>query len=194
MINNQYVKELCLYPELIDYLVKLGNEWITQEWIDAPAPVALKNSDDFPLYIKGHPMLEEFQKRHPTLKNFIKLMKIEPGICPPHIDGMRECTLNIPVHNCTNETLTRFYENYKVVDEKWLDSFGAAGPKLWKSNKYIKHIEGGELIYQFSLTQPALMNTQIPHDIINQSNDYRIIWSWTLDGSFEQAKEEFTYV
>lgn len=194
MIDNRYVKELPEGLLDLEFFINLGNRWITSEWIDAPAPVALKYSDENPVMVDDYDYLKSFRSKHPNLKPFIKLMKIEPGLCPAHIDTQRECTLNIPVYNCNEGTLTRFYKNYTPVKEKWLESFGSHGPKKWYSNEYITYIEGGEVAYKFSLTRPALMDTQTPHDILNTTNDYRLIWSWTLDGSFEDAAKDLIYV
>lgn len=194
MINNKYVVELELDDTLINFLVELGKKWITPDWINAPAPVALGFTDRNILKVDEHEILNEFRKRHPNLKPFIKLMKFEAGNIPAHIDAQRDCTLNIPVHNCNSGTKTRFFKNYKPVEEKWLDSFGDFGPKLWHSNEYITYIEGGEIDYEFSLTRPALMDTHTAHDIVNLTDDYRLIWSWTYDGSFAEAVAEFNNV
>lgn len=191
MINNQYVKEFSESDIDINYFVDLGNKWITEEWINAPAPLALKYTDENILKVNDYPYLQDIRSRHTNLKDFIKLMKFEPGQLPAHIDAQRDCTFNIPVYNCNEGTRTRFFKNYTPVKEKYLESFGAHGPKVWYSNEYITYIDGGEVDFDFSLTAPVLMDTHTPHDIINNTNDYRLIWSWTYEGTFKEALKDF---
>ena len=192
MINNQYIRDnIELDTEMIEFLVSHSKKILSQEWIDAPAPMSLQYTDENDLKVSDYSILKEFRDKHPNLISVIKLYKIEPGLCAAHIDNHRQCTLNIPVYNCNTGTLTRFYKNYSTVKEKWLESFGSHGPATWYSDDYITYIDGGELAYQFSLTSPTIMNTRVPHDIYNTTNTYRLMWSWSFDCSFEDAVKDF---
>lgn len=192
MIENNYIKEIEIDPQIISFLKSQSEKILTQDWIDAPVPLSLQYTDANDLVVDDIPLLSDFRKEHPCLFPVIKMYKIEPGLCAAHVDNHRNCALNIPMHNCNEGTLTRFYKNYEVVQEKYLESFGSHGPATWYSDDYISYIEGGELTYQFSLMSPTIMNTGIAHDIYNTTNDYRLKWSWSLEGSFEDAKISFS--
>lgn len=194
MTDNLYIKNVNVDQEVINFLINRSKKILTKEWIDTPVPLSLRFTDENDLVADNYPVLKKFRDRHPRLISVLKLYKVEPGLCAAHLDNHRQCALNIPVFNCNDGTLTRFYKNYKTVSEKWLESFGAHGPATWYSDDYITYIDGGELAYQFSLTAPTIMNTTIPHDILNTTKTYRLMWSWSFepDCSFSNAVENFT--
>lgn len=193
MIRNKFVYEIDSDIIDHDFFITLGKNHITQEWIDAPAPIALKYTDENILIVDDYEYLKSIRARFPLLKPFIKLLKFEAGTIPIHIDAQRNCTLNIPIKNCNEKTVTSFYADYKPV-EKSFEYFGSAEPRVWHSNEYITYIEGGVKIFEFSLTRPALMDTHTAHGIVNNSNSHRLIWSWTYDGSYEDAVRVFSSV
>ena len=193
MNNNQYIQEnINVDSKLTEFLISHSEKVLTQEWIDAPAPLSLQYTDQNDLNVEDYSILNDFRNRHPCLGPVVKLYKIEPGLCAAHIDNHRNCTLNIPIFNCNSGTLTRFYKNYTTVKEKWLESFGSHGPATWYSDDYITYIEGGELAYEFSLITPTIMNTKIPHDIYNTTDTYRLMWSWSIETSFDEAVDDLT--
>lgn len=74
-------------------------------------------------------------------------------------------SLNLPVYNCV-QSRTEFYQQSKNHDEVTLRSRGV---------QYFEHTLVEDLyLDQFTLDQPTLINTSVPHRVVNQGPETRV--------------------
>jgi|TARA_B100000953_G_scaffold232273_2_gene193700 hypothetical protein len=187
-MNNEYILTL---PNLldIDYMKKIGLQTITDEWLAANDSKALKIYTDFvTIDVESDEYLKSIRDKFPKLFPYIKIMKMDKGRWPAHIDTSRQCAINIPIQNCNYSKITRFGKNGKVV-ESLVTKFGNIEQE-WHSHEYITFVEEQEMDFQFSMQVPTLINTKTPHQVINFTDTKRVILSWSYDDTFEQAKQD----
>jgi hypothetical protein len=120
------------------------------------------------------PELISLHKLYPFFNDEISIFKVDGkhsdnSKWPIHIDSGRRSALNIPLINCDVKSITSFYEK----------------PKLFKNNlvpieEYHISIVTGDLniIEEFNLLKPTIINTSTPHSVKNNGTGYRIIMSW----------------
>lgn len=187
-MNNEYILTL---PNLldIDYMKQLCFQTMTDEWIAADDSYALKHYTDFiTIDVESDEYLKSIRDKFPKLFPYIKIMKMDKGRWPAHIDTMRQCAINIPAQNCDETKITRFGKNGKVV-ESLVTKFGNIEQE-WTSHEYITFVEEQEMDFEFSMLVPTLINTKTPHQVINFADTTRVILSWSYDDTFEQAKQD----
>lgn len=101
----------------------------------------------------------------------VALISVRPNdVLPLHTDFMvpSRYALNIPVFNC-EKTYTVFYQAEEGYEPEFLKNVEA--PRYLFDRSRVKEV--GRLF----LTQPALFDTQTPHEVVNNTEDYRIILS-----------------
>jgi hypothetical protein len=185
-MNNEYILTL---PNLLDinYMKNLGLQTITDEWLVTNDSRALQIYTDFvTIDVESDEYLKSIRNRFPKLFPYIKLMKMDKGQWPIHIDTIRECAINIPIQNCDETKITKFGKNGKKI-ESLVTTFGNIKRK-WHSHEYLTFVEEQKMDFEFSMEVPTLINTKKPHQVINSTNTKRIILSWSYDDVFEQAK------
>tara|TARA_B100001057_G_C22657631_1_gene874621 strand:- start:188 stop:754 length:567 start_codon:yes stop_codon:yes gene_type:complete len=180
-----YVKEIDILDK--SFFQKLANDHMTERWLELNDVDALMlYTDRTPINVNDYSYLKNIQKQYPKLQDYVKLLKSAPGgSWPPHIDRHRATAINIPIRNCDENGVTRFYKDYHEVEftTAW---FGNQN-KLWSTNPYVQYVEGGTIAFEHVLLEPTIINTKIPHDIINSGTKTRIICSWEYRDTFDNA-------
>lgn len=124
--------------------------------------------------IKNEPYLEKVREKYFFLSSVYNIYNTRwDYITPVHIDSNRYCALNIPIDNVEGSH-TVYYE----ADNKSIS-------KLVPSRAY--GIVDSEKIekFRFTLKQPTIINTKIPHTIIhNNTKNNRIIISWSVNENY----------
>ncbi len=133
--------------------------------------------------VSDEPYLREIQQQYPFLSSIYNIYATPPGyITPIHICPNRSCGLNIPIHY-TEDSHTIFYE-----------FIGESQSRYDKERIY--HIIESDVkeVFRYTLTEPVIMNTLLPHSVIGGKREARIIMSWsiTFDTSYEDLKKEFS--
>jgi hypothetical protein len=157
--------------------------------LDQLREIVLRRVSDASVDLKPHqrlvehePYLVELRNRYPFLSTLYNIYLTGAGRdIPVHIDSGRNCALNIPIHN-TEDTHTVFYSVEDAGDvtniEKYVFDFVKS-----KTQE----------IYRFTLTQPTVMNTKIPHSVIGHPWHDRIVMSWSVEGnvSYQDLRTKF---
>ena len=114
-------------------------------------------------------------------------MKTEKGTWPAHVDKWRKTAINIPLKNY-DKCQTHFYKDCIELDK--VDSFFGSTYGTWTSNQYVNYVAVKDIIFSHKLVVPTVLNTAEPHSINNDSDETRIIASWTYDDNYATAIEE----
>ena len=144
-------------------------------------------------FVTSHfPWLEEFRLKYNLEKklNFLETHGIEKSEFKLHIDGEKgnpEVMLNVPILNCTTETLTywvqpkiEFNPELKCENGTNSDTKSGATPHLPENIEY-------DVISQHSFTNRiSLFRSDIYHGVINKTNrdEYRIMMHWWFPKGF----------
>jgi hypothetical protein len=117
--------------------------------------------------------LSLLQNRYPFFGNLYNIYEsAQYFITPIHIDYHRNCALNIPISN-TENSHTVFY---KLLDPIQLRYIPERVYSLVESPT--------KEIFRFTLTEPTLINTKVPHGVLDNGNQTRIIMSWSVDNKY----------
>jgi hypothetical protein len=89
-----------------------------------------------------------------------------------HVDAARNCALNIPIIN-TENSHTIFYKTNNNLETKEI-------------SKRVYHLISSEVseVFRFTLTEPTLINTKMPHGVLDSGNQNRIIMSWSVNDNY----------
>lgn len=180
MIRNEYVHELPDFDteELIaKAMLKVPDGWDKME-------------HDKIVYFYG-PELELFKSANKWLADRFNIYQLKNGSWPIHVDFARACSLNVPVKNCNETKITRFYRPKNNLEfGTVIDSFSNHKPLTeLKSNEFIGFVTSDmELVYEHVLTVPTLIRNDIPHDVINLNEDVRVILSCSSRLSWEETR------
>jgi hypothetical protein len=132
--------------------------------------------------VANHPYLQEIKSRYNFLSDTYNIYTL-PGkkIIPLHVDAHRSAAFNIPIKN-TKESKTIFYE---YIEEPILEY----DPK----NIFNRIRSNVKEIFKFTLLEPTLINNSIPHMVVNDSSEPRIILSWSIQKElkFEDIRDKF---
>jgi hypothetical protein len=184
-----YVKELPGFINL-SFVKGLASKMLTEEWYNMPDPEALsKFTDRMIIHVDDDVNFKTIKRKYPKLSSTLKLMKCSKGSWLTHVDKHRISAINIPVFNCDETKITRFFTGGQEV-ESIEGSFGEIY-REWKSNEYLTYIKDAENLFDHILTVPTLVNTSKPHNIINNSNSIRVMLSWEYQDTFENAEADF---
>lgn len=132
--------------------------------------------------VSNHPYLQQIKSQYYFLSDTYNIYTL-PGnnIIPLHVDAQRSAAFNIPIKN-TEASKTIFYE---YLEEPILEY----DPK----NVFNRIKSRVKEIYRFTLLKPTLINNSIPHMVINNSSEPRIILSWSVkrEFKFENIRDKF---
>jgi hypothetical protein len=120
----------------------------------------------------------ELKKQFPFLSKLYNIYPTRPGYTVPiHICPNRGCALNIPIQY-TEDSYTVFYEPKEELNMSY------SVPRIY-------HIIESEMteVYRYTLTEPVIMNTKLPHGVFGGPNTTRIIMSWSIDPEYEDLKK-----
>ncbi len=99
-------------------------------------------------------------------------------IVPPHVDLYRKSALNIPI-SYTEDSHTIFYK-----------AVGETNTTVLTDKNYSQITSNLTEVFRFTLTEPTIINTTIPHSVIGGPKLPRIILSWSIVDTFENIKEK----
>lgn len=119
-------------------------------------------------------------KKFPFLSNLYNLYETPQSyVTPVHIDSARTCALNIPVINTENSHTVFYIPNKEYVHTT-----------IAKRAYHLVESDVTE-IFRFTLTCPTLINTKIPHGVLDSGTDIRVILSWSISEqySYEEIKK-----
>ena len=129
-------------------------------------------------YAEKEPYLVELRERYPFLSKIYNIYPSLPGkVIPIHICPDRGCALNIPIQY-TEDSHTVFYES---VNEDLTLTYDV--PRIY-------NIVNSEMVevYRYTLTEPVIMNTRLPHGVFGGPKMVRIILSWSIVSEYEDTK------
>ena len=92
------------------------------------------------------------------------------------------------MQNCNETKVTRFGKKGTVV-KSMVTTFGNIEAE-WHSHEYVNYVTDTDMEFEFYLETPTLINTKVPHQVINTTDTKRLILSWAYEDSFEQAKQD----
>jgi hypothetical protein len=131
--------------------------------------------------VKEEPYLQTIHEKYPFLSGVYNIFDTKwDYVTPVHLDANRNCTLNIPVDNVQG-SYTVYYKLEEPIVSEYI-------PKRVYHIIRSKYTES----YRFTLDQPTVINTKIPHNIIhNNTTKDRIIMSWSINSNytFEDIKK-----
>lgn len=134
------------------------------------------------LNVSDYSYLKSIHSKYPFFNTEISLFCVEghksdANKWPIHIDAGRRSALNIPIVNCGVHSTTRFYDQPSPFRNR-----------LEPIPQYQIAIVHGNLnlIDEFSLTSPTIIDTSIPHSVINNGSGHRVIMSWGSMLSFNE--------
>lgn len=132
--------------------------------------------------VSNYPYLKEIQTQYPFLSNTYNIYTL-PGMrmIPLHVDAQRSAAFNIPIKN-TKDSETIFY---KYTEDPILE---------YDSKNIFNRIKSDvKEVFRFTLLKPTLIKNSIPHMVINNSIEPRIILSWSVNKeyTFEYARDKF---
>jgi hypothetical protein len=125
-------------------------------------------------YVEKEPYLIELKDRYPFLSRLYNIYPSMPGTTIPiHICPNRGCALNIPIQY-TEDSYTVFYEPKDKLEMTYNI------PRIY-------HIIDSEMleVYRYTLTEPVIMNTKLPHGVFGGPKMTRIIMSWSIHDDYE---------
>lgn len=122
--------------------------------------------------------LNKVKQEIPILGSLYNIYDFPPNFClKTHIDSARIATLNIPLLG-GKDSITKIYES----------NFSH---KKYVSYQRLHLIEEDlEEIFNFTLTKPTIMRTDIPHSV-QTGKERRLVLSWGLICSFDEARDFF---
>jgi len=127
-------------------------------------------------YVDKEPYLVELRNQFPFLGNLYNIYNTRwDYVTPVHIDSNRCCALNIPIENVEGSYTVYYKLNTELVSNLIPD----------RAYNIVKS-ENTEA-FRFTLEQPTIINTKIPHNIIhNTTKANRIVMSWSIDLPYEE--------
>lgn len=122
--------------------------------------------------VESSQYLTEIRNQYPFLSTIYNIYPTSQGYTTPiHIDSGRNCALNIPISN-TENSHTVFYEakDIKVEDIK--------------DRVYHKVLSSSTEVFRFTLLEPTVINTKVPHGVFDSGTETRIIMSWSISSEY----------
>jgi hypothetical protein len=130
--------------------------------------------------VDDEPYLVELRNRYSFLGPLYNIYTTAAGyVTPIHICPGRSCALNIPVFY-TEDSHTVFYE----IPED-------ASIQYNKTRIYQVINSSAIEVFRYTLTEPVIMNTLLPHGVFGGHKQERIIMSWSIDFnySYDQLRQ-----
>jgi hypothetical protein len=173
-MNNQYI----FYPNINLDLDKI-KEIVMRRKLDSIPGMATHHRR-----VADEPYLIELQNLYPFLGSIYNIYTTSPGyITPIHVCPGRSCALNIPI-SYTEDSHTVFYE----IPED-------ASIRYNKTRIYQVINSAAVEVFRYTLTEPVIMNTLLPHGVFGGKRQERTIMSWSIDFnySYDQLKDMLSY-
>ena len=129
-------------------------------------------------YVDKEPYLVDIRKKFPFLSKLYNIYPTPPGYTVPiHICPNRGCALNIPIQY-TDDSHTVFYEPAGELEMTY------NVPRIY-------HVIDSAMteVYRYTLTEPVIMNTKLPHGVFGGPAMTRIIMSWSIDSEYDDLKQ-----
>jgi hypothetical protein len=130
--------------------------------------------------VADEPYLLELRKQYPFLGPLYNIYTTAAGyITPIHICPGRSCALNIPIIY-TEDSYTVFYE----IPEN--------ASKQYNKTRIYQVINSQAVeVFRYTLTEPVIMNTLLPHGVFGGPDRERTIMSWSIDFnySYDQLRQ-----
>ena len=130
--------------------------------------------------VKDESYLIDLQDRYPFLGSIYNIYTTAAGYKTPiHICPGRSCALNIPI-SYTEDSSTVFY----TIPED--------ASKQYNKERIYQVINSRAIeVFRFTLTEPVIMNTLLPHGVFGGPVQDRIIMSWSIDFnySYQQLRQ-----
>ncbi len=170
------------------YVLKNRHELASIDFISIYSKLILQNGGQPNNYLKVESIsdLACLHRKYPFFNSEVSIFSIDGGEketsqWPIHIDAGRRSALNIPILNCDMQSTTYFYSDPQPFRNKM-----EAVPEY-----QIAIIHGKlDIIDEFSLTKPTLINTSIPHAVRNYGKGKRTILSWGSMLTLGELKNE----
>lgn len=138
--------------------------------------------------VEDEPYLVELRERYPFLSQVYNIYPTNPNVVVPiHVCTQRGCGLNFPV-KYTEDSHTIFYRVKDGIDASSAGKPGGISVHNEERVYQTYHDDHMEEVYRYTLTEPTLMNTKIPHGVISGPNEQRVIMSWSTPVTFAVAK------
>jgi hypothetical protein len=128
--------------------------------------------------VADEPYLESIRQQYPFLSQQYNIYTTPPSCnVPIHICPERGCALNVPILY-TADSHTIFY-----------DLVGEVKKEYSKERIYEIITSNAVEVFRYTLTQPVVMNTLLPHSVIGGPKFSRTIMSWSILTSYEETKQ-----
>lgn len=134
-------------------------------------------------WVSREPYLVELQQQYPFLSDIYNIFRTDAlHPVPAHQDASRSCALNIPVQY-TEDSHTIFYRaltpQQHFIEERVYNLITGPCEELWR----------------FTMTEPTVINTAVPHAVITGPHRERIIMSWSVrEGyTYEDLRNRYTH-
>lgn len=117
------------------------------------------------------------REKYPFLSDKVTFSFTKAGTIPlTHIDAPRNCTFNFPIHNCGGGAPTVWFDlpgpyHVNFMGEGVYGYYTIMGKKT-PMTSYTLDSEKGKA---------CLFRTTLPHCVVNQSRDQRVIVTWSVD-------------
>ena len=130
--------------------------------------------------VEDEPYLLTLKEQYPFLGPLYNIYTTAAGyVTPIHICPGRSCALNIPI-SYTEDSHTVFYEIPEEVS------------KQYNKTRIYQVINSAAVeVFRYTLTEPVIMNTLLPHGVFGGQQQERIIMSWSIDFnySYDQLRQ-----
>jgi hypothetical protein len=167
MINNDYAFTPTIDLDLLQ-IKKIVLENLNVKIPGMASHHRLVNSDNY---------LRLLRDRYPFLGNLYNIYSTSQSyITPIHVDAARNCALNIPIVN-TENSHTVFYKTNNNITSKEI-------------SERVYHLINSEVteVFRFTLTCPTLINTKVPHGVLDSGSKTRIIMSWSVSDQYNYSE------
>lgn len=150
-----------------------------------------------------YPWLEDFRKDYGLSKrlNFLETHGKEKSKFELHIDGKEynEVMFNVPILNCTNETITYWVEPKETFDPVLLCENKSNSSTKKGATPHLPENIDYDIVAEYSFVDRcALFRSNKYHGVINKTNrdEYRIMMHWWFSDytTFEEAEEKYASV
>jgi hypothetical protein len=128
--------------------------------------------------LSAAPLLNEFFLANNLNPNMFAVFVRSPGVSAPiHVDGdseskLRYLAINLPIANCE-----RTYQNYYAIPTSELEFIEDRGNRY---RAYTKEVRP-DVVDRVEITEPHLLRIDMPHDVDNNKNTYRVMMSVRFD-------------
>lgn len=168
MIDNEYAYTL---PAIHFDLDKI------KEIVAATVGIQIPGLASHQRPVENSSYLSNIKKQYPFLSDLYNIYNTSQNyITPVHTDALRNCALNVPIVN-TENSHTVFY---KFVGEEQTRFIRRRVYNLVESDI--------EEVFRFTLSEPTLINTKVPHGVLDHGSDTRIIMSWSISNNYTFAE------